>query len=94
MKWLREACASMLVHAGVWILDLATAIDEPREASKREAPEPEPDRDDAPPQAPITAEAAELLAPPPNARARQAKKSGGEPLRGSLRARREKATAL
>ena len=90
---MRELCATALVQVGLWILDLATAIDEPRELSpstKREAPEPEPD--EAPKQAPITAEAAELLAPPPVRK--HAPKAIDEALRGSVRARREKAAAL
>lgn len=87
---MRELVATVLVQVAMWIVDLASTIHgqdgEPRDAHAL------PDPDVAPPQSPITPEAAELLAPP--VEHKQAVTKPVAPLRGSVRARREKAATL
>ena len=91
---IREALAAVLVQVGVWCMDLAMRIDEPSEGRRMRGPSPEPDDepDAAPPQSPITPEAAAMIATF-DRHVKPAKKPE-EPLRGSARARREKAAAI
>jgi hypothetical protein len=89
MNPLREFIATILVQIGMWCVSIASMIDGGDEDTSKSF---DNDLQDAFAQSPITAEAAELLAPP--IARKRTKKAVDKPLRGSIRARREKATIL
>ena len=89
MRTLQELCAVALSHIGMMCLELASVLERQSavvdEGNGEDVAFPADDHDAAPPQFPITQEAAEMIAPAPTTR--KPEKSIKPPLRGSLRDR-------